>query len=101
MQIELSIEEINQLLTILGEMPTKTMVYPLALAIKKQADVVTATGNSVTSADTAKVSASKPEVKRGKPQRVVRPAKNTKMNKSKRLVNSESIISETPPHTNN
>lgn len=35
--VTLTINEVNALLSILGEMPTKTGVFPLAIKIKEQA----------------------------------------------------------------
>ena len=42
MKIELSLEEITSLLNILGDMPTKSGVFPLAMKIKLQADATLA-----------------------------------------------------------
>ena len=38
MKIDLEVEEINTLLTILGDMPNKTGMYPLMMKIKAQGD---------------------------------------------------------------
>lgn len=38
MKIELEVEEINILLNILGDTPTKTGLYPLMMKIKEQGD---------------------------------------------------------------
>ena len=37
-KLELSIEEVNFILAILGDLPTKTGAYPLVVKIKEQAD---------------------------------------------------------------
>jgi hypothetical protein len=37
-KLELSVEEINAILQVLGELPTKTGAFPLLLKIKKQAE---------------------------------------------------------------
>ena len=37
-KLELSIEEVNFILAILGDLPTKTGAYPLVMKIKEQAD---------------------------------------------------------------
>jgi hypothetical protein len=36
--LTLSVEEVNAILTVLGDLPTKTGAYPLVLKIKEQAD---------------------------------------------------------------
>jgi hypothetical protein len=36
--LELSIEEVNSILGVLGELPTKTGAFPLVIKIKEQAD---------------------------------------------------------------
>jgi len=38
LELKLSVDEINSLLQVLGELPTKAGVYPLAMKIKLQAD---------------------------------------------------------------
>lgn len=38
MNIELSVEEINTVLTIIGDLPNKMGLYPLAMNIKQQAE---------------------------------------------------------------
>ena len=37
-KLELSLEETNAILQVLGELPTKTGAFPLLLKIKEQAD---------------------------------------------------------------
>lgn len=37
-KLELSIEEVNFLLAVMGDLPTKTGAYPLVVKIKEQAD---------------------------------------------------------------
>jgi hypothetical protein len=37
-KLELSVEEINAILQVLGELPTKTGAFPLLLKIKEQAE---------------------------------------------------------------
>jgi len=37
-KITLSVEEVNRILTVLGELPTKSGVFPLAVKIKQQAE---------------------------------------------------------------
>ena len=37
-KLELTVNEVNALLGVLGELPTKTGVYPLAVKIKEQAE---------------------------------------------------------------
>jgi hypothetical protein len=37
-KIELSIEEVNAILQVLGDLPTKTGAWPLVLKIKEQAE---------------------------------------------------------------
>ena len=36
--LTLSVEEVNAVLAVLGDLPTKTGAYPLVLKIKEQAD---------------------------------------------------------------
>jgi hypothetical protein len=36
--LDLTAEEVNAILQVLGELPTKTGVFPLAIKIKEQAD---------------------------------------------------------------
>lgn len=36
--LKLTVNEVNALLQVLGELPTKTGVFPLAVKIKQQAD---------------------------------------------------------------
>ena len=36
--LKLTVNEVNALLQVLGELPTKTGVYPLAVKVKTQAD---------------------------------------------------------------
>jgi len=36
--LKLTVEEINAILQVLGDLPTKTGAYPLAMKIKAQAD---------------------------------------------------------------
>lgn len=36
--IKLTIQEVNALLQMMGDLPTKTMVYPLMIKIKAQAE---------------------------------------------------------------
>lgn len=38
MKLELDVNEINFILNVLGDLPSKTGVYPLILKIKEQAD---------------------------------------------------------------
>lgn len=38
MQLELSVEEINTILTVMGDMPIKTGFHPLVMKIKQQAE---------------------------------------------------------------
>lgn len=38
MQLDLHIDEISTILTVLGDLPTKTGLYPLAMKIKEQAE---------------------------------------------------------------
>ena len=42
MKIDLTLEEVNAILSILGDMPTKTGVFPLVMKIKVQADALAA-----------------------------------------------------------
>ena len=42
MKIDLNLEEVNVLMNILGDMPTKTGVFPLVMKIKVQADALIA-----------------------------------------------------------
>ena len=42
MKIDLTQEEVNAILTILGDMPTKTGLFPLVMKIKVQADALIA-----------------------------------------------------------
>jgi len=37
-ELKLTVNEVNALLQVLGELPTKTGVFPLAVKIKSQAD---------------------------------------------------------------
>jgi hypothetical protein len=37
-KLELTIEEVNAILQVLGDLPTKTGAWPLALKIKEQAE---------------------------------------------------------------
>lgn len=37
-ELKLTVNEVNALLQVLGELPTKTGVFPLAVKIKQQAD---------------------------------------------------------------
>jgi hypothetical protein len=38
MTLDLTIEEVNAILQVLGELPTKTGAYPLVIKIKEQAE---------------------------------------------------------------
>ena len=38
LEIKLTVDEINALLGLLGELPIKTGIYPVAIKIKNQAD---------------------------------------------------------------
>lgn len=38
MELNLTVEEVNAILQVLGDLPTKTGVYPLAIKIKEQAE---------------------------------------------------------------
>jgi hypothetical protein len=40
--LTLSVEEVNAILSVLGDLPTKTGAYPLVLKIKEQAEKQTA-----------------------------------------------------------
>lgn len=37
-ELKLTVQDVNALLQVLGELPTKTGVFPLAVKIKSQAD---------------------------------------------------------------
>ena len=37
-QLKLTVEEVNNVLNVLGELPTKTGAFPLAVKIKSQAE---------------------------------------------------------------
>lgn len=37
-ELKLTVNEVNALLGVLGELPTKTGIYPLAVKIKEQAE---------------------------------------------------------------
>jgi hypothetical protein len=37
-ELKLSVEEVNSILNVLGELPTKTGAFPLAVKIKQQAE---------------------------------------------------------------
>jgi hypothetical protein len=37
-KLELTVEEVNAVLNVLGELPTKTGAFPLVVKIKEQAD---------------------------------------------------------------
>ena len=38
LNLTLTVEEVNAILQVLGDLPTKTGVYPLAIKIKEQAE---------------------------------------------------------------
>ena len=53
MQLNLTADEVNSILNVLGELPTKTGAYPLAMKIKAQAEAQLPKSDDGTTAESA------------------------------------------------